>query len=113
MSEFANMITQRAADLLRRTFQQETPREANPLLELIGVLLEDGAGGVMPSLVTTVTTEQWQRWNQLALERPQELILTMTEVLEQERTQLPAELGAMQNWAACLLLSTIDQMEIL
>lgn len=113
MSEFANLISQRARDALRRVYGQEATPGMNPLLELIVALLEDGAGGVSASAEIRVTTEQWLDWNQLALERHEELVQAMEEALEKEEMELPAERDAMRNWAANLLLSTLDRMGML
>ena len=110
MGEFANKTRARAADALRRIYQQEATPGMDPVLELIGFLLEDGAGGVLPLSEVPVTTEQWLAWSQLTMERQQELVSTTTRVLEGEGMELPSEVDAMRNWAACLLLSTLDQM---
>jgi hypothetical protein len=58
-----------------------------------------------------VTTEQWLTWNQLALEQKEELACSMTSVLEEERVEMPTELIALRQWAACLLMNTLDRME--
>jgi hypothetical protein len=82
----------------------------DPILELVGYLLEDGAGGISSSLGTEVTTDQWLTWNQLSMEQHGELARTITTVLEEEMVELPRELTAMPQWAACLLLSALDRM---
>lgn len=113
MREFANKVREQAADAIRPLYHQEANSGTDPIVELIGFLLEDGAGGVLSLANAPVTTDQWLTWNQEALERQEELIQTMTEVLEEEKMELPSELEAMRNWAACLLLSTLDRMEML
>ena len=112
MSEFANLMRQRAKEALARIYGQEATPEMNPILELIITLLEDGAGGVLARVEMPVTTEQWFAWIQLTLERQEELAQTVKEVLEEEEMELPAEHEEMRNWAACLLLSTLARMEI-
>jgi len=110
MAEFASMIRQRASEVLRQMYQHEATPEIDPILELIGFLLEDGAGGVSPPADSSVTTEQWLTWNELALTRQTELVRTMTSVLERERMELPTELVVMRTWAACLVLSTLESL---
>jgi hypothetical protein len=45
------------------------------------------------------------------MDRPDQAISAMSEVLELERTELPADLPAMKSWAAWLVLSTLDRLE--
>ena len=113
MGEFANRIGERAAEAVRRMYQQEVAVGMDPIVELIGFLLEDGAGGVLPPADAPITTPQWLTWNQLVMERQEELVQTMTSVLEEEQAELPSEVAAMRSWAACLLLSTLDRMGML
>ena len=89
MEEFANTIREQAAAALRMMDQQEAPRGTDPVLELMGFLLDDGAGGILSPPAAPVTTEQWLTWNRLALESERELTRTMMEVLARERTALP------------------------
>jgi len=56
MGEFAKALRRQAAQVLRTMFQHDPGRGADPMLELIGFLLEDGAGGVMSPADTPVTT---------------------------------------------------------
>jgi hypothetical protein len=112
MNEFAERIRQEAAHALRPLFQQQASTETDPIVELIGFLLEDGAGGVLSAAEVPVTTNQWLTWHQLAMERENEVTETMARVLEEERVELPTKAEAMQQWAAWLLLSTLDRMEM-
>ena len=113
MGEFANKLRKQAAQTLRALHQEEVASGTDPLVELIGFLLEDGAGGVLWRASAPVTTPQWLTWNQLILNRQDEVVQTVTNVLEAERTQLPTEVEAMREWAAWLLLSTLDRMGML
>jgi len=110
MGEFANKVKERAAEVLRSRCWPEPTPEMGPILELIGSLLEDGAGGVLSPTEVPVTTDQWLTWNQLMMDNEEELLSTMTSILEWERTELPREAEAMRNWAAWLLLATLDRM---
>lgn len=110
MGEFADTTKQKAMDLLRRTDRQGAWAGTDPVVELIGFLLEDAAGGVRPLSQTPLTTEQWIIWHRLVMERPEELVRMLAQVLEREQMELPPETGAMRAWAANLLLSTLDQM---
>ena len=110
MGEFADTTKQRAVEVLRRTYRQEPSAATDPVIELIGLLLEDGGGGVLPLPETPLTTEQWIIWHRLVMERPKELVRTLMQVLERERMELPSEAGAMRAWAAQLLLSTLDEV---
>ena len=112
MNEFAEMVRQQAAEALRPIFQQQATPQADPIVELIGFLLEDGAGGVLSPPQVPVTTDQWHFWHQLAMEREAELVKTLASVLQDERVELPTKTEAMQQWAAWLLLSTLDRMEM-
>ena len=110
MEEFANTIREQAAAALRMIYRQEAPRGADPVLELMGFLLDDGAGGIQSPPDAVVTTEQWLTWNRLALSHQLALVRTMTRELETERTILPTEMDAMRTWAARLLLNTLDRL---
>ena len=110
MSEFADTTTQQAVEVLRHTYRQGKSAGTDPVVELMGLLLEDGAGGVLPLSSTPLTTEQWMIWHELVMERPEELVRVLTQVLEREQMELPPEAGAMRAWAAHLLLSTLDEM---
>jgi len=110
MSEFADTTKQEAVEVLRRTYRQEPSAGTDPMVELMGVLLEDGVGGVQALSQTPLTTEQWITWHRLVMERPEELVRVLTQLLEREQTELPPEVGAMRAWAAHLLLSTLDAM---
>lgn len=110
MSEFADTIRQQAADALQPLYPMEASTETDPIVELMEFLLEDGAGGVLPPVVIPVTTDQWLSWNQLNMDRPDELSETIDQLLEEERVELPIELEAMREWAAWLLVSTLDRM---
>src|SRR6266404_4826341 len=113
MDEFANTIRQQAAVAMRTMFHETPNTMGDPLLELIVCLLEDGAGGILSPLNPPVTTEQWLNWNRLATERPRAASQMLTRVLERERVPLPSELEAMRQWAAQVLLSTLDRLETL
>lgn len=110
MHEFADTIRQQAAEALRPLFKMESSLETDPIVELVGFLLEDGAGGVLSLPPLPVTTDEWLAWNQLVMDRQQELVETLNEVLEAERVILPTRVAAMREWAAWLLLSTLDRM---
>jgi len=84
----------------------------DPILELIGCLLDDGAGGVTSPMEYPVTTEEWHAWNQLALSIPKALAETAAEVLAREWLEVPTEKESLQNWAACLILCTLEYMNM-
>lgn len=111
--EFSNAIRLQAGMELRRFFRREPESESDPMIELIGCLLEDGAGGVLTPPEATVTTEQWLTWNHLALNGPQALTRTITRELKRERTPIPVEQAAMKTWAARLLLATLNRLGML
>lgn len=113
MGEFAIRTRKRAAETLRRLILQEVAAEADPILELIGFLFEDGSHGVTPLADFLITSEQWLTWNQLALERADDLTKMITRLLEREQMELPVERSAMNQWAASLVLETLDQMTML
>jgi hypothetical protein len=110
MAGFADKVRLHAAVELRRTYHHQVTRDADPVLELVGFLLEDGAGGVLSHPQAPVTTEQWLTWNQLAMEREKELARAASSVLEEEIMELPEVAEAMRYWAASLLLKTLDRM---
>jgi hypothetical protein len=110
MGEFLDMNKKAAAEWLRQMFQQEVTRGMDPILELIGCLLEDGAGGVTLPLELQVTSEDWLTWNKLALSIPKALAETAEDVLEKEQLEVPTVKESLQNWAACLVLCTLEHM---
>ncbi len=80
-------------------------------MELLSFLLEEEAGGVVSTM--PVTMDQWLTWNELLMNREEELVQTIVDFLEEEGIDLPQETTAMREWAAHLLLSTLDQMGML
>lgn len=110
MGEFADSVRKQAAETVRHVSQEEVPSGADPLLELMAVLLEDGAGGIQAPNKVSVSTEQWLTWNRLASEHKPALVRTMTRELETERVGLPTETDAMTTWAAQLLLATLGRL---
>jgi hypothetical protein len=110
MDEFADLNRKRAAEWLRPMFQQEVTPGMDPILELIGCLLEDGAGGVTSPVGLQVTTDEWLTWNQFVLSIPKGLSETVAEVLEKEWLGVPIEKELLPNWAACLVLCTLEHM---
>lgn len=112
MGEFANKMKERASTVLREAFQQDPPAGMDSILELIGCLLEDGAGGVRSPMEVPVTIDEWLTWNELVIERKAELVRTITMILESEKTDIPLAADSMRTWAASLLLATLDQMEM-
>lgn len=113
MGEFANEVREWATAALRRMLQQEPTPGMNPIVEWIGFLLEDGAGGVSSPVDPTVTSEAWLTWNQLAMDREEELVEAMTHILEREQLTPPQKTEALRQWAAGLLLSTLDELQML
>jgi hypothetical protein len=113
MGEFANTIRRQAAQTLRTRFQHDPGHPADPVLELMGLLLEDGAGGFLLLPDTPVTTEQWITWNRLVQNQPRAVVRVLTRELERERVVLPRDKEAMRTWSAQLLLSTLDRMGML
>ena len=110
MGEFASEVRQHAAETIRQEFSTQPSPEADPLVELVSFLLEDGAGGVDAPHESPVTTDQWLAWNAMAMDRPRELTLALTVLVEREQMTLPAERARMRTWAAQLLVMTLDEL---
>lgn len=106
--EFSNMVREQAGMVMRAMFHREA--EGDPLLEFITCLLEDGAGGMIPTTDEVVTTDQWHTWNRLVLNQTDLVTRMLTRELERERPAMPAEPEAMRRWAATLLLATLDRL---
>ena len=113
MGEFVKRVSKQAVEALRETFSRELLAEENPLLELMGLLLGDGFGEVQSPPTIPITSQQWLDWHHLTLMKPEELTAAMNLVLETEQRTLPTELTAMRLWAASLMLSTLDQLEMM
>lgn len=113
MGEFVKQISRQAAEALRGLFGQEPLPTENPLLELIGLLLGDGLGGVQSTPTVPITSQQWLDWHHLALMTPAELTTAVNHILETEQRELPRDLERMRIWAASLMLSTLDQLEMM
>ena len=111
MGEFADMNKKVAAETLRQLFQQEVAAEMDPIIELVGYLLEDGTGGITAPSDYPITTEQWLTWNRLVLQLPQRLSQVAALVIEQEWLAMPTEQTMLRPWAACILLCTLDRFE--
>ena len=113
MGEFVKQANKQAMEALREIFGQEPLLEENPLLELMGLLLGDGFGEVQSPPTIPITSQQWLDWYYLSLMKPETLTAAMNRVLETERRKLPRRREAMWTWAASLLLSTLDQLEMM
>ena len=113
MDEFVKRVSKQAREAMRETFGQELLPDQNPLLELMGLLLGDGFGEVQSPPTLPITSQQWLDWHHLALMKPEELTLAMNFILETEQRELPWEREAMRLWAASLMLSTLDQLEMM
>src|SRR3972149_9696001 len=112
MDEFAEVNRKRAVDWPLQMFRQQMTSGTDPILELVGCLLEDGAGGVISPIELRVTTDNWHTWNQLALSIPKTMSETAEEVLERERLEVPTERESLQAWAATLVLCTLEYMSM-
>ncbi len=113
MDEFVKQVGKQAVEALREIFGREPLPEENPLLELMGLLLGDGFGEVQPPPALPISSQQWLDWHHLTHMKPKELIAAMNLVLETEQRKLPREREAMRLWAASLMLSTLDQLEMM
>ena len=111
--ECQQQVSKQAKIALREAFGQEPPPGENPLLELMGLLLGDGFGEVQSPPTIPITSQQWLDWHHLALMKLEELIAAMNVVLETEQREFPREREAMRLWAASLMLSTLDQLEMM
>jgi hypothetical protein len=110
MENFLQEIRRQAQESLRATFGIQVPMEVDPILELIGCLLEDGAGGVRFDLANPITTDQWLTWNRLVLYHQEAIVRTVTRVIRGEKSEVPTEIGAMRCWAAWLVVMVLDRM---
>jgi hypothetical protein len=110
MNEFAERVRQSAREALRKEHGRTIPAGTDPVIELIGLLLEDGAGGVLPPSDTPVTSRQWLTWNRLVMRDPTGMSKAVASVLDWELMKLPRDPNARRTWAAQLLLSTLDRM---
>jgi hypothetical protein len=113
MGEFANKVRASAATAMRQVYRQDATPGMDPMLELIGCLLGNDTGSEAPPTDPSVTLEQWLIWNQLVMDREEELVEEMTRVLEWEEAELPCEPEAMRAWAAWLVLNSLDRMGML
>jgi hypothetical protein len=110
MYEFLDTNKKRATECLRQMFQQHVTSGMDPILELVGCLLEDGAGGVTSPIQLQVSPDDWNSWNQMALSIPKALAETVAEVLAREQLEIPTAKESLHNWAACLVLCTLEHM---
>ena len=113
MGEFVKHVNQQATEAMREIFSRELLEKENPLLELIGLLLGDGFGEIQSPPTVPITNQQWLDWHHLALVKPAELTTAINHILETEQRELPRDLERMRIWAASLMLSTLDQFEMM
>ena len=113
MGECVKRISKQAARAMREIFGEEPTPGENPLLELMGLLLGDGSGDVQSPPAVPITNQQWLDWHYLTLMNPRQVIAVMEYILRSEQTKLPSQQEVMRIWAACLLLSTLDQLEMM
>ncbi len=113
MDEFVKQVSKQAKTTLREAFGQELLPGENPLLELMGLLLGDGFGEVQSPPTIPITRQQWLDWHHVWLMKPEELIAAMHFILAAEQREFPREREAMRLWAASLMLSTFDRLEMM
>ena len=113
MDEFVTKARKRANELMCEMFQQEANPDGDPVVELMTAILEDGNGGIAPPSNMPVTLDQWHTWNLLVLNQPQAVSRTVAKEMRDERLTIPADREAIRNWAANLLLSTLDRLGML
>lgn len=111
MDEFASLTRAQAAEAFRRHYGEQLTPEMDPILELVAAVLSDGTGGVISTAENLVTIDQWLAWNQLALQSPNQLSQTAMTILKREQIELPTQPTEIYNWAAWLLLATLDEIE--
>ena len=110
MGEFGESVRQQAAETLRRVFCQEGTPGVDPVLELMGVLLEDGPEGKAPAGESLISTAEWMSWNLLILDREEDVSRSITEILEREEMEFPEEPAKLRQWAANLVLMTLGEL---
>lgn len=108
MEEFYSTIQAAACQALRQFFNQEATPGADPLLELVAVLVATAADS--PPADSSLTTDQWFRWNQLSMDREQEVLAVMLTIMEQEQLSPPNEITRLKSWAENLVLATLDRL---
>lgn len=113
MGVFARQVKRKAARTLREVLDREPFPEEDPVVELVGLLLGNAAGEVQPPPAVPISHQQWLDWYYLSLMNRQKLIAAMDYVLETEQTKLPRRRKAMEIWAASLLLSTLDRLDMM
>jgi hypothetical protein len=113
MGGFVRHVGRQAVEALRGLFGREPLPEENPLLELMGLLLGDGFGEILPPPAIPINSQQWLDWHHWVLTQPEQLVAVMNVVLESEQRSLPRDPEAMRLWAASLMLSTLDQLEMM
>src|SRR5438067_1022604 len=85
MNEFVSAIRHRAAEALRTEFRQEATPGTDPIVELIGFLLDEAIGSDSLPANLTLSPEQWTTWNELVLLYEVDVIQAMSNVLNRER----------------------------
>lgn len=113
MGEFVKQVSRQAAEALREFFGQELLPTENPVLALLGLLLGDGFGEIQSPPALPITSQEWLDWHHLALMKPEELTTAINCVLETEQRELPRDLERMRIWAASLMLSTLEKLEMM
>ncbi len=110
MNEYVRELENEAKSILAEKFGRRPTSEENPVLELVTTLLEDGVGGVRDIPNSTLTTDEWLRWNRLLLANPRLVRETASALLLEEEFPLPQTERALLDWAVWLLLSTLDRL---
>lgn len=110
MDEYMRELESEAKTILAEKFGRRPTPDENPILELATALLEDGSGGVKDISNSTLTTDEWLRWNRLLLANPRLVRETASALLLEEEFPLPQTEQALLDWAVWLLLSTLDRL---
>ena len=115
MGEFINDQRKQAYLLLRQKFGVDEKRHQDPLHLLVTYSLKvDRKGDIslQPDLQGALTQRNWDVWNLAKDNFPKKFNQAVEKVLEWENLVVPSNPEELQEWAAFLVLETLDRLNL-
>jgi hypothetical protein len=112
MDERPGRIRNHAENLLVALSGQQAMPGVDPIVELISFLLAGQSEDTSLPDDSSLSMENWLRWNDLALSQPGRLSQAIDQVMIRETMDLPQEQTTLRVWAAWLVLTVLDQYQM-
>lgn len=112
MNVFEKSVRTQAETAIHQIWRESPIQGTDPILQLIGLALEDGAGGIESPPKVPVSSQEWLTWQGLLLQNQDKVLGSVNQLLQREQISIPSSREAIREWAAQIVLSVMDELEI-